>query len=1144
MKKLQRLVLVQFFLYEAEELDINGHVAFLGSNGSGKTSLLDAIQIAMLGGHGNYLAFNTQSVGSTGGGKRNPRTIKDYCLGVVDDTGENGGVLDRKRDRSITYVTLVFGDEKTREQVSLGICIRADAAEPAHEVLGLYVLPGVGLTLSDHVEQANGDEVPLLWNDFVAAVRSRSNGTDRTPYFTTQPTKYIQEMIHALQPKAKSIDVREYLKVFNKSILLRNIESVDNFVRDYIVEPQSIDRRRAKSQIEHFKQLSLLLEQVRKQIADLAEISAAYRDVERYTVRSSSIKALAAMFAHDELADSLDTLETEIRSTFQSRRSRKRAAKEIAARLNLASEARDAARDAWTSKPGADSINAYGFTKTSAQRSLDSTRQRVERDLSLIAGVVDQLLRLNALPLHQERLRDLDRSLAQFAGQLKQGAVAEIDSAISDTINFLLSERDSYEALLAAAREKHETAAKRLSTVIALNKNAERGGAPISESVALIIARLNESGIVAEPVCNIVEVKDRSWQPAIEAFLKSNREALVIADGREREAIRMIRNMPERDNPFAARVIQPYHLKDHRWNERDGTLVGNLLTSENKIALAYLRSVLGTMRCVNTEEELERNPRALTIDGMLSANFSTTRLRLYPTEKLLFGKRLTQAEQKEFQTQLTSALNEVQVAKAEKDAAESAISRIAKMGDLEAIRARVANDVEQAATELKAIRDVEALIRNVNTDEIGPLKKIFDEKQSLLEEIQQEQRGNAGTIATIEANLRISIETRSKLQRKCAEAGHAVDVLIANNKDVDMAVIERYRSEIEAAPAAGGYQEYAAACQRRIERADHDAEDARGKAIQMLTRYLDRHGVVLEDELNDWRLAKTWVESEYERLDGTELVKRAEDVRSARFAAEEAFRNDIAVRIRESIEQMRTTISDINKALSLSPPFSNGERYRFVLAPAEAHKPIYDYIMNVGKGSERDLFTLGNTAHSEIMRLLEDPGQEAKGPVNPLDDFRVLFTFDLMIDREGKKSLPLSRRLGVGSNGEHRTPFYVIAGAAMAAAYRIDASKHTGAGLILLDEAFHGMDQQNALAAARFLDSIGLQMIMAAPEADHSKIAPSLDTIFEINRFDKELFVERTIIKEPAKVLLTSDMPSEHPELLFEMVEKIKATTA
>lgn len=315
-------------------------------------------------------------------------------------------------------------------------------------------------------------------------------------------------------------------------------------------------------------------------------------------------------------------------------------------------------------------------------------------------------------------------------------------------------------------------------------------------------------------------------------------------------------------------------------------------------------------------------------------------------------------------------------------------------------------------------------------------------------------------------------------------------------------------------------------------------------AIQPFQRYLDQHGVALGEELKQWRLGKAWVKSEHERLEKTELVHRADDVRRARDAAEEAFRNDVAVRIRESIEQMRVTISDINKALSASPPFSNGERYRFIWSSAEAHKPIYDYIMNVGKGSERDMFTLGDDAHADIMKLLDDTTQDGKDRANPLDDYRTLFTFDLMIDREGKKSIPLSRRLGVGSNGEHRTPFYVIAGAAMAAAYRIDSGKHTGAGLMLLDEAFHGMDQQNALSAARFLDSIGLQMVMAAPEADHSKLAPTLDTIYEINRFDKEIFVEPTKIKEPAKVLLTSDMPSEHPDLLTRMIETIEASSA
>ncbi len=69
-------------------------------------------------------------------------------------------------------------------------------------------------------------------------------------------------------------------------------------------------------------------------------------------------------------------------------------------------------------------------------------------------------------------------------------------------------------------------------------------------------------------------------------------------------------------------------------------------------------------------------------------------------------------------------------------------------------------------------------------------------------------------------------------------------------------------------------------------------------------------------------------------------------------------------------------------------------------------------------------------------------------------------------------------------------------------------------------------------------------MIMAAPEAEHSKLAPALDTIFEINRFDMDIFVEGTKIKEPARALLSSDMPSEHPDLLGKMIETMEAKAA
>src|SRR5690606_10053203 len=111
-------------------------------------------------------------------------------------------------------------------------------------------------------------------------------------------------------------------------------------------------------------------------------------------------------------------------------------------------------------------------------------------------------------------------------------------------------------------------------------------------------------------------------------------------------------------------------------------------------------------------------------------------------------------------------------------------------------------------------------------------------------------------------------------------------------------------------------------------------------------------------------------------------------------------------------------------------------------------------------------FQVQDAVQDRIIELLEQQASpEASKAPNPLDDYRLLFTFDLLILKDDKVVSRLSKRIGLGSNGEHRTPFYVIAGAALAAAYRIESGKTTdGAALMLLDEAFHGMDHQNATA--------------------------------------------------------------------------------
>ncbi|MFN8987833.1 MAG: SbcC/MukB-like Walker B domain-containing protein, partial [Burkholderiales bacterium] len=134
------------------------------------------------------------------------------------------------------------------------------------------------------------------------------------------------------------------------------------------------------------------------------------------------------------------------------------------------------------------------------------------------------------------------------------------------------------------------------------------------------------------------------------------------------------------------------------------------------------------------------------------------------------------------------------------------------------------------------------------------------------------------------------------------------------------------------------------------------------------------------------------------------------------------------------------------------------------------------------------------------------------------------------------------KRLGVGSNGEHLVPFYVIAGASLANAYRVKSGEpHDGAALMIIDEAFHGFDAQNAYVTAQFLRSLGLQLVMAAPDADVGKLVPVLDSYYDLDRFGTEVFTTEVIVKASARSLFESDMPSRNPHLVALLAEKLSS---
>lgn len=1142
MKQLERIVLVQFFLFEAEEIAIAGDTAWLGPNGAGKTSLLDSVQIALLGAHQGYLKFNTQSLSTTR--KKNYRSVRDYCLGVVRRSdGETGnGETSRRRDVAGTYISLVFRDDQSHEPITVGVALHAQHDVLEHTVKGLYVLPGVELRLQDHMEAADGETVPLHWKDFEQELRRKSNAAGRTPVITDKTDAYIREMLHSLQPKAKHINPRDFMKAFKKSVTLRDIESVNDFVRDFVVEAHPIDKHKAMAQITEFRKLDQLVKVTLAQIQELTALEKRYERLAGEHRATATMDYLIANYGQKELTRKAEEIETSVAREAALAAEREATAERLKRKIDEIRESIAVLERELNADPDARNVSEMEARLRDAETSRRGPVQNLDRTRRSLAESLDKIL---AIPGIRATLVDVEPTVTQLAalGRAVHTDPDAFGTLLLDAIEMVAKAQQWVEHAHPNAqhtlRTKEEHLRKLLATYQAMNKHGVR----LSDDPSSAIALLAQRGIEATPVCSVVRVTQHEWQPAIEAYLGRNRESLIISDRRERDAVRVLRALPARERLYDATIVQPEHLREFKWHDPESVLVGSLIEGNSDVAVTYVRMLLGKMRMVDTEEELERHHRSLTVDGMLSANGGTRPLRLISPVDFKIGTRIPEARKKALQEEIESANREHQAAESYFKAVDAGKRAIDGLGVLERVTETVSRACDEVASLDRRIADLARRKADLEEDSsIVALRQTIAAREEEFKRYEEERaetdRAAAGHTVRASEQEKALADLRPALE----SANLAVEAAL-KDPDYDPALAQRLVTE-HASRQNASYEWRVHDCTERRERARAAVMQQMQRLAPDFDKYLALANVTLMEERTDWRKAWAWVSAERDRLEGTQLGQYQAEAEEAKAKAEKAFREDIVVRISEAVQRTKSSLRELDKVLNSCPPFSNGERYAFEAKPAAAYKSLYDYIEKASKGTDP---ALGHDRiHEEIIAYLQqsvDP-EAAKMP-NPLDDYRLLFNFDLLIKQNDKVIGRLSQRIGPGSNGEHRTPFYVIAGAALAAAYRLRSGEaNTGAALMLLDEAFYAMDSQNSLAAARFLKQLGLQLLIGAPDDQFGKFAAICDTVYEMMRFELDIFMECTRVKKDAQGLMTSDMPSEHPYLIDEMVAELESSRA
>ncbi|HDS1108388.1 TPA: AAA family ATPase [Stenotrophomonas maltophilia] len=1126
---LEKFHLVQFFLFRAETLSFSPATGIVAPNGSGKSAILDAMQIVLYGGDQNQIDLNAQSGGVSG---TRGRSVREYCLGYY--RGD-----EHIRENATSYLTMVFRDtEGELPPVSVGLALGASVGDPKLHVYGRYVVQGVALALDDHLEaNAEAELLPLAWGTFNKLMEdavSRVNGRLAVP---PSAEKQVEAMLFALRPKGGgSIDPRAFRRAMKNALNLQKVPDTSSFVRNYIVDAHPIELKNFRSQLDNLRSLQAKVLETLDRLENVKSLIAAGHKATQTRMHAATYRALLDDYEREQHMDAVDAAQTtlhEARDRHQAAQNAVDSAKAEHDRLNgvhIELELQSAADPA---------ISAARDLASERERSLRPIKTNVAQALrEVVAGFE----KANRVKPDLGGWQHLAMPWVELLDAVSSTSVS--DALVLDVSQASAALRESsmrVAPIIQSARRQLDHDEQRLSKLgnelrIANEqiKRIQEGKAELPPAVQAVVNILGDKGLLCTPVCDLVTVTDADWAPVIEGFLGRSRTALVVRSGKFEDALSVFNKIPWDTKPDSVLLVNPVKSKADMGVVPPMGLA-HLIAGDNQVAVDYIRLRHGRL------ERLERvttdSPEGFTRTGEQAGRADFGRRRPLSATELVLGRqdashRLAVLRQQRSTLGQNAAECEQEANRSRQlvEALEKLVGLEGRIQDIERwlnshIQEQSALDAKAAMQEIASAPDLLArqlLITEArraalaaqskleeSSRDVGTHGEAFRQAQRRLDELADRTNGICSKAALSRRNEYVGDEWFETKRDEFDGSGLSLHTIVAKISDATVRSGNQLSSQVQAL-----------------------ASD--------MSTYANQFDPQMDIAVGDLGAMCETMAQEKQRLEESELHHYQVLSAEAAEAAEQTFKVQIAARLSDHFASMRSTLNELNSTMERLPPFSNNEKYHFVTNLNKDHESLYKFILKVaGAGPEGDIFSGQVDAPPEFRAMLEGKDAEAN---RLLEDYRNFFNFEIDVRSNGVTVTDFSKRMDKGSGGEHRAPLFIVAAASMARALGKLRGDQGGMSLIIFDELGDKIDSVNTRAVFEYLKALGLQPIVAAPDDALGKINESVDTYIEMYRDDDLISIKHVRIDDDGHVILDSDNWRKHPELLEEELKRVEAS--
>lgn len=1099
MKKLKKILLINWLYFNRELIEV-GDINFLtGKNGAGKSTVIDALQIVLLG-ETNARNFNQAA------NEKSQRTLEGYLRADMDD---NSPYSRRGKDFS-TYIACEFQDDMENESFVTGVTFDCRSDGSYRDTFFIY-----NGTLPENcfIEQGEAMELSVFR-------RFLKQNYARVEFYDTQK-EYRRNML------AKwNVHNEQVLRMMKKAVSFRPIVDIQKFITENICDiPDKLNIELMQQNIRDYKRHELLAQRQQEKLEALQQINKLYQEMNQ-AIERRQIQKFLVQWAEKETAqaeiDRRELERTECKDNLERVNEQREAIeRQIEQKDTRRSELELACRQSNVFQEEERLLNM--------EKVLQGEQKKLEQGLQNLAVEI------------KREARRLQRFCDEIQKQESEELLIPVQEAADAVQKAYAVFADGENGLFARPVELFEagqqTAAALSSTVRSAAHKTEDHIAELKEQIdqkSAVLANLRRNikdyphGLLAfknrlkkelecktgRPVpvyilADVLEVSDERWRGAVEGYLNNQKYYLLVEPERYQEALDIYDRLKREAEYRAFGLVDIGKLRE---KETLRPLPGSLaekVETENKLARSYVDYLLGRVVCCDTAEQLRRYKTAITAEGMLYQGYVARALRKDRMENAFIGRRAVQLRIDNLEKELTRLQEELRHW-------QPLQKQFADLQDPLFTQRFVRIDVAQKREDYQRSQTITKEIEAVK-DQLSQLNLFWlDEQRHIIERLKEESLAlnkekdaknvQKGSLESRIHQLEYEILPEKYQRYEAVEDGLKEGFTEEYRETIG---IPRYRQELV-----------------RLKKADVIRKNF-GDSLAQSTKALDAAQKKLFAARREYAeqfkpcafqieaMDNTEYEEEQRTLQESELPQYKEKIRAARESAMEQFQNDFLAKLKSSIDQVQEQVRNLNKALRQAQ--FGTDKYQFRVGPNPDYLDYYNMITAEElMDGESGLFALpfqqkygplieklfSQITMADDTQLNARKQSELQENIVRYTDFRTYLKFDLeTTDQNGSKQL-LSQTLNMKSGGETQTPFYIAVLASFAQLYRVSDSTRFGntVRLVVFDEAFNKMDSDRITESVRLLRKMGLQAIICTPPDKVSDIMPIADRTLLVDK--------------------------------------------